>query len=75
MPNSRAMAFRQFRAVGTMDQWDVREDWDLPAECSVDLGLPRGVRQVVDAPDHVRHAHVVIVDNDGEIVRRAAVAA
>ena len=41
----------------------------------VDLRLPRGIGQVIDAADDMRHLHVVIVDDDGEIVGRVAVGA
>ena len=41
----------------------------------VDLRLARGVGQVVVAADDVGHAHVVVVDHDGEHVGRRAVGA
>ena len=47
----------------------------LPAHGLVDLHLAGGVGEVVDAADDVRDAHVVVVDHDGEIVGRGAVAA
>ena len=71
----RAVALRQLGAVGPVDQRHVREDRHLPAHGRVDLRLARGVGQVVDAADDVRDLHVVVVDDDGEIVGRGAVAA
>ena len=41
----------------------------------VDLGLARGVGQVIVAADDVGDAHVVVVDDDGEHVGRIAVGA
>jgi hypothetical protein len=46
-----------------------------PAERDVDLSLAGGIGEVVDAADHVGHAHVVVVDDDGEIVGRRTVGA
>ena len=40
-----------------------------------DLDLARRIRQVIDATDHVRDSHVVVVDDDGMVVDRRAVAA
>jgi hypothetical protein len=47
----------------------------LPAHGLVDLHLAGGIGEVIDAADHVRDAHVVIVDDDGMVVDRRAVAA
>ena len=47
----------------------------LPAKRLIDLGLPRGVGQMIVAANDVRHPHVVIVDDDGEHVGRVAVGA
>ena len=41
----------------------------------VDLHLAGGVGEVVDAADDVGDAHVVVVDDDGVVVDRRAVAA
>ena len=51
----------------------MRHDRDVPAERLIDLGLPRGVGQVIVAANDVRHPHVVIVDDDREHVGRIAV--
>ena len=58
-----------------MDERDVRHDRHLPAERVVDLGLARGIGEVVVAADDVGDAHVVVVDHDGEHVGRRAVGA
>ena len=47
----------------------------VPAHGLVDLHLAGGVGEVVDAADDVRDAHVVVVDDDGVVVDRRAVAA
>ena len=48
-------------------------DRNVPAERLIDLGLARGVGEMVVAANDMRHAHVVIVDDDGEHVGRVAV--
>ncbi len=53
----------------------MREFGDRPVERPVNLRLAKGVVQMVVAADHVRHAHVVVVDDDREVVGRGAVAA
>ncbi len=71
----RAVALRQFCAVGTVDQRDVGEPGQLPAHGLVDLDLAERVGQVVVAADHVGDRHVVIVDHHGVQVGGRAVAA
>ncbi len=71
----RAVALRQFGAVGAVDQRQVGEFGDRPVERLVDLGLAEGVVQVVVAADHMGDRHVVVVDHHREIVGRAAVGA
>ena len=46
----------------------MRPDRNAPAEGLIDLPLARRVGQVIVAADDVGHAHVVIVDDDGEHV-------
>ena len=70
-----AVAFRQLGAVGAVDQRDVGEGRPGPAQRVVDQALARGVVQVVVAADDVGHAHVVVVDDHGQIVGRRAVGA
>ena len=53
----------------------MRHRGNVPAERLIDLGLPRGVGQMIVAANDVRHAHVVVVDDDGEHVGRIAVRA
>ena len=58
-----------------MDQRDVRHHRHVPAQRLVDLGLARGVGEMVVAADDVGDAHVVVVDHDREHVGRRAVRA
>ena len=53
----------------------MRIDRRRPAERLEDLRLPRRVGEVVVAADDMGDAHVMVVDHDGEIVGRRAVAA
>ena len=71
----RAVALGKLRAVRPVDQRDVRHHRHRPAERLVDLGLPRGVVEVVVAADDVGHAHVVVVDHHRQHVGRIAVGA
>ena len=71
----RAVTLRELGAVRPVDQRDVRHHRHGPAERLIDLGLPRGVVEVVVAADDVGHAHVVVVDHDGQHVGRIAVGA
>ena len=71
----RAVALGQLRAVGPVDQRDVREERPRPAHRVVDQRLPRGVGQVVVAADHVGDAHVVVVHHHGQHVGRRPVRA
>ncbi len=48
---------------------------DRPVERPVDLGLAKGVVEMIVAADHMGDAHVVIVDDDRKIVGRRAVGA
>jgi hypothetical protein len=69
------MALRQLGAVRAEDHRHVRIGRKLRAEGRQHVHLPRRVVQVVVAADHVRHAHVHVVDHDAEVVGRRAVAA
>ena len=71
----RTVALRQFRAVGAVDQRDMRHYRHRPAERVVDLFLPGGVGQMIVAADDMGHAHVVVVDDDRQLVGRRAVGA
>ena len=53
----------------------MRELRHVPFEGAVDLRLAEGVVEVVVAADHMGDAHVVVVDNDRQIVGRRAVGA
>ena len=48
---------------------------DRPVERPVNLGLAKGVVQMVVAADHMGDSHVVVVDDDREIVGGRAVRA
>ena len=69
----RAVPLGELGPVRPVNEWDMRHDWDVPAERLIDLGLSRGVGQVIVAANDVRHPHVVIVDDDREHVGRVAV--
>ena len=68
-----AVAFRQLCAVLTVDQRHVGEFRQRPAKRVVDLFLAEGVVQVVVAADHMGNAHIMVVDNDGQVVGWRAV--
>ena len=70
-----AVTLRQLGSVGAVDQRHVRELGRVPAERAIDLGLAEGVGEMVVAADDVGDRHVVIVDDDGEVVGRRAVGA
>ena len=53
----------------------MREGRRREAERLVEQHLPRRVRDVILAADHMRHLHQRIVDDDGEVVGRHAVGA
>ena len=44
-----------------------------PAHRLVDLGLARRIGEMIDATDHMCDPHIVIIDDDGEIISRIAV--
>ncbi len=71
----RPVALRELRAVGAVDQRNMRESRGLPAHRLVDVRLPRGVGEMIVAADDLRDAHVVVVDDDGEHIGRRAVGA
>ena len=71
----RSVALRQFRPVLAEDEGDVGEFGDGPAERAIDQHLPMRIRQMLLGPNHVRDAHVMIVDDHGEVVRRQAIGA
>ncbi len=68
-----AVALGELLAVGTQDQAEVDELGLLPAERPVQERLAGGVREVLLAPDDVGDAHLEVVDDGGEVVRRGAV--
>ena len=71
----RAVALAELGAVGPVDQRDMGIDRLGPAHRLDDLQLPEGVVEMVVAADHVRDAHVVVVDHDRVHVGRRAVGA
>ena len=57
----RAMALGQFRAVGAVDQRDMRETRQVPSHGLIDLHLAERVGQVVIAADDMGDRHVMVV--------------
>ena len=70
-----AVALGQFRPVRSMDQGDVSEFGDIPAHRLIDRDLAESIPQMVIAPDHMRHAHIVVIHHHGQHVGRGAVGA
>ena len=56
-----------------MNERDVRHDRRAPAERVVDLGLARGVSEVIVTADDMGDAHIVVIDHNREHVSRRAV--
>jgi hypothetical protein len=56
-----------------MDERNVRHLRHRPPHRAVDLALPRRIGQVIDAADDMGYRHVVIVDDDRQIVGRIVV--
>ena len=71
----RPVTFGKLRTVRSVDQRHMRKFRHVPAHGLVDLALPSGIGQVVVATNDMRHAHVVIIDHDREVVSRRPVAA
>ncbi len=71
----RAVPLRQRRVVGPEHERQVRELRRREPERLIEQDLPRRIRDVILAADHVRHLHQRIVDHDGEVVLRPAVGA
>jgi hypothetical protein len=71
----RAVTLAELLAVGPEDHRQVREARHGGAERMVDVDLARRVVDVVVAADHVGDAHVDVVDDDREVVRRVAIGA
>ena len=67
------VALRKRRMVGSEHERQVRERRRLQTERLVEQDLPRGVRDVIFASNHVRDLHRGVINDDGEVVRRAAV--
>jgi hypothetical protein len=67
------LPLRELRAVGRVDERQVRERGRLLAESLVDEDLLVGVGQVVLAADHMADRHVDVVTDDDEVVERRAV--
>ena len=69
----RAVPLRQRAVVGPHHEREVREGRRRPSQRLVHQQLPRRVRHVVLAADHVRDLHQRVVDDDREVVGGAAV--
>ena len=51
----------------------MRHVGNRPAHRLVDLALARRIGEVIDTADDVGDAHIVIIDDDGEIIGRVAI--
>ena len=71
----RPVTLAELGAVGPVDQRNVGIDRLRPAHRADDLELAEGVVEMIVAADDMGHAHVVIVDDDGQHVGRRAVGA
>ena len=69
----RPVALGEFRAVGPVNQRDMRECRCFPAAGGEQVVLAEGVVQVVVAADRVGDAYVVVVHHDGQHVGGGAV--
>src|SRR6516164_9063707 len=58
-----------------MNERDVCHHRYRPTQSIVNLALASGVREMIVPPDHMRYAHVMIIDDHGEHVGRCAVGA
>ena len=70
-----AVALRELGAVGAKDHRQVRIHRRLDAHRAQHVHLARRVVQVIVAADHVSDLHVVVVDDDAEVVGRVAIRA
>ena len=71
----RAVPLRQRRVIGPHHHGQMRELGRCEPERLVEQNLPRRVRDVILAADHMRDLHQRIVHDHGEVVRRRAVGA
>ena len=71
----RAMALGELLPVRPVDHWYMPVARHLGAQRRQDVDLPGRVVDMVVAADHMRDAHVPIVDADAEVVGRRAVGA
>ena len=69
----RAVALRQRRVIRPHHQRQVRELRRRESERLIEQHLPRRIRDVILAANHMRDLHQRIVDHDGEVVGRPAV--
>jgi hypothetical protein len=67
------MALREPPAVFADDEGDVDELGWRPAEEIIQLQLTEGAGQEIVAADDFRHAHCVIIDDDGQLIGGRAV--
>ncbi len=69
----RAVAFRQLGSVGPQDHREMRIDRRVCAECLEHIDLSWRIVQVIITADNVAYLHVVIIDDDREIVGRRSI--
>ena len=71
----RAMSFRQPAAVGTEDHRQMRIFGPCDPQCVHNMDLPRRVVEMVIAAYHMGDLHLVVIDDDGEVVSRHTIRA
>ena len=64
------MALRQLRVIGPEHHRDMTEERRLPADRLVEQQLPRRVRDVIFAANHMADLHQRIVNDNREVVGR-----
>ena len=70
----RTVPLGQPGPVGAVDQGNMSIDRGLPAEGAKELGLAKGVAEMIVASDRMGDPHVMIVDDDGQHVGRRFIA-
>src|SRR5271154_5630070 len=75
LDTQRAMPLRELGAVRAVDQRDMSEFRDRPVERAVDLYLAESVTEMLVAADDMGDAHVMVVDDDREIIGWRAIRA
>jgi hypothetical protein len=69
---SRAVAFGEALAIRPEDEGQMREDWRLRLEGTVEKNLFGSIGKMIGAANDMSDAHVDVVDDDAELVHRLA---